>query len=341
MMASLDKKVIVVVGATGNQGSSVAKTFLNLPKWHVRCVTRNISSPASQALAALGAEIVQADLSDISSLSRAFEKAVAIFLNTDFWASYAAANAATMTQEKGEKTSSEVAFDQEVLYGKNAAIAAAGVQTLERFVYSAFGSFKKHSKGKYSLSHHIDSKATIVEYIEKEQPDLAKKMSLIYLGAYTSNPLLKPAFESASGKYNFMLPRKEMMLPIIDAKNSTGTFVRALVEDENVGTKLLAYDSNLSLAEIADLWSRVSGKEASFVEVSIDTMHRQLGIPMEILDALGFLTEFGYTAGIDNIIEPSQLKTKVQTKSFEEWLKDQDWEGGPGTEKFEMKSAQK
>ena len=319
-MSCSDKKTIVVVGATGNQGSSVAKTFLSLPKWRVRCVTRNPSSAASEALAALGAEMVQADLSDVSSLSRAFEGANAIFVNTDFWASYRAANAAA--QGEATKPSSELVFDEEVMHGKNAAIAAARVPTLERFVYSALPPTKRHSKGKYSQSYHSDSKATVVDYIENEQPGLAKKTSYIYLGGYTTNAMLTPTLDPSSEKYTFVLPiKKETMIPIIDPKESTGTFVRALIEDEDAGTKLLAYDSQLSIAELADLWSKVSGKEVAFVEVSLDTMHRKFGIPMERLDSLGFLDEFGYTGGIEGIIEPSHLKTKVQTKSFEEWLK--------------------
>ncbi|KAK9490812.1 hypothetical protein V1508DRAFT_423820 [Lipomyces doorenjongii] len=44
------KKTIVVIGATGVQGSSVARTFLSLDHWHVRAVTRNPSSAAAQTI---------------------------------------------------------------------------------------------------------------------------------------------------------------------------------------------------------------------------------------------------------------------------------------------------
>jgi NAD(P)-dependent dehydrogenase (short-subunit alcohol dehydrogenase family) len=122
-------KIIVVVGATGNQGSSVAHTFLKLPGWHVRCVSRNPSSPASQALASLGAEVVRADLSDASSLSTAFSNANAIFLNTDFWETYRSPATATLAKEKGT-TDSEIAFEVEVSNGTNAAHAAAAVSVI-------------------------------------------------------------------------------------------------------------------------------------------------------------------------------------------------------------------
>lgn len=45
-------------------------------------------SSVSLELVALGAEVVQADLSDATSLSQKFANANAIFLKTDFWGPY-------------------------------------------------------------------------------------------------------------------------------------------------------------------------------------------------------------------------------------------------------------
>jgi hypothetical protein len=215
-----------------------------------------------------------------------------------------------------------------VTHGTNIAIAAASVATLERFVYSALGPMKKHSKGKYSHSYHWDSKATIVEYVETEQPALARKMSIIYLGAYMTNPLLQPRWDEKAEKYMYVLPiSKEARMPIIDAVESTGVFVRALVEDEDAGTRLLAYDTDsyLSIGEVVETWSKVVGKEATFAEVSIQVMHELSGIPIELLDGPAFVSEFGYMGGIEGAIEPAQLKAKVRTRSFEEWLRSRDW----------------
>jgi uncharacterized protein YbjT (DUF2867 family) len=109
-MTSSHKKIVVVVGATGNQGSSVAWTFLSLSTWHVRCLTRNPSSSAAQTLSGVGAEVVQGDLSDPPSLTRAFDSANAIFANTDFWATYREPSTPAKSAAAG-KTSSELAFD--------------------------------------------------------------------------------------------------------------------------------------------------------------------------------------------------------------------------------------
>ncbi len=56
------KKIIVVFGATGVQGGSVAKAILGDSKmregWAVRGVTRDVSKPSAKALESLGAETV-------------------------------------------------------------------------------------------------------------------------------------------------------------------------------------------------------------------------------------------------------------------------------------------
>ena len=315
------KKIIVVVGATGNQGSSVAHTFLAFPNWHVRCLTRNPSSAASEALRNRGAEIVTGDLAHALSLDEAFRDANAIFLNTDYWGKYAAE-----AQEKGPESASQVAYDYEVMSTKNAVTAAAGVPSLERFVYSAFASPKKGSNGKYSRAFHFEAKASIVEYIENEQPELAKKSSFIYPCGYNDLPLFSPTVDPSSGKYSLILPvKEETRMPTLNPRETMGPLVKALIEEEAPRTKLLAYESNLTMREIVTAWSKASGKEAILVPISMETF-RNFPLPVEALDAVGFCIEYSFTAGIEGVIEPSQLKTRVHLTSFEAWLKARDWE---------------
>jgi uncharacterized protein YbjT (DUF2867 family) len=106
------RKIIVVFGATGQQGGSVVTTFLNDKKlseeWLVRAVTRDVSKESAKNLAARGAEVVQvskptkqmgqransgvqADLSDKQSLSKAVSGAEVIFAVTNYWESMDAA----------------------------------------------------------------------------------------------------------------------------------------------------------------------------------------------------------------------------------------------------------
>lgn len=63
-------KLIAVLGATGQQGGSVAKACLKAG-WKVRALTRDVNK--GKALAEQGAEIVAANLDDEASLIKAFE----------------------------------------------------------------------------------------------------------------------------------------------------------------------------------------------------------------------------------------------------------------------------
>ena len=78
-------KVITVLGATGNQGGGVARALLADGEFAVRAVTRNAASPKARHLAELGAEVVEAGLTDEDSLRAAFAGAYGAFLVTPFW----------------------------------------------------------------------------------------------------------------------------------------------------------------------------------------------------------------------------------------------------------------
>jgi uncharacterized protein YbjT (DUF2867 family) len=65
-----DRKIILVTGATGNQGGAAARRLL-ADGWQVRALTRQPSGHAARQLAAAGAEIAHGDLGDRASLDAA------------------------------------------------------------------------------------------------------------------------------------------------------------------------------------------------------------------------------------------------------------------------------
>jgi uncharacterized protein YbjT (DUF2867 family) len=84
------KKVIVVFGATGAQGGGLVHAILNdkNSEFSVRAVTRDPNSDKSKALAALGAEVVQADLGHPDTILKAMDGAYGAFCVTFFWAHF-------------------------------------------------------------------------------------------------------------------------------------------------------------------------------------------------------------------------------------------------------------
>lgn len=96
--------VVAVVGATGRQGSAVARHLLE-DGWHVRALSRDPSSDASRALRERGAELHRVDAEDVQSLRQAFDGAYGVF------------------NVQNPMTSS---LEAEVRQGRNVADAAAG-----------------------------------------------------------------------------------------------------------------------------------------------------------------------------------------------------------------------
>ena len=74
---------ILIVGATGQQGSAVLRALQAMPNAPaIRALTRSTDSPRAQELKKRGVEVVKGTLSDVESLKRALEGASAAFLGT-------------------------------------------------------------------------------------------------------------------------------------------------------------------------------------------------------------------------------------------------------------------
>jgi uncharacterized protein YbjT (DUF2867 family) len=109
-------RVVVVTGATGRQGGAVARHLLS-DGWRVRAVTRRPDRPAARALAALGADVVHADMMDTGQLEQAFRDAYGVYSVQNFM---------------------PAGTDVEIMQGRNVADAAkaTGVQHI---VYGSAG----------------------------------------------------------------------------------------------------------------------------------------------------------------------------------------------------------
>ena len=105
-----DKKIIAVLGATGNQGGGLVDAILADPDgpFTVRAITRDAGSAKGRVLASRGAEVVEADLGDVDSLRRAFTGAHGAYVVTNYWESMSprvelaqAGNAARAARDAG------------------------------------------------------------------------------------------------------------------------------------------------------------------------------------------------------------------------------------------------
>ncbi len=87
-----EEKVIAVVGATGAQGGALVRAILADPdsEFVPRAISRDPAGEKARALVEQGVDVVQADLDDEASLTRAFAGAHGVFCVTNFWEHFSA-----------------------------------------------------------------------------------------------------------------------------------------------------------------------------------------------------------------------------------------------------------
>lgn len=142
-------KLLVVFGATGQQGGSVVDYVLNDPvlskQFKIRAITRDTSKPAARTLHQKGVEVVQGDADDKESLKHALKDAHTVFAVT-----------LSIYDEK--------LYEREMSQGKAMADAAvaAGVKY---YIFSTLSHVGKNSDGKLKHTSHFDVKADIEAYI--------------------------------------------------------------------------------------------------------------------------------------------------------------------------------
>lgn len=78
------KKLILVVGGTGNQGGSVIDALLST-EFRVRTLTRNENSPRALQLKQLGVEVLQGDLNSPESVRKGLEGCYGVFSVQNYW----------------------------------------------------------------------------------------------------------------------------------------------------------------------------------------------------------------------------------------------------------------
>lgn len=133
----MDKKTIVVIGATGSQGKGLVNNLINEGAFNVRAITRNPEKYSGKAH-----EVVFGDLNNLHSLKDAFKNAYGVFLVTNFW--------------EGA---------DEITQGKNAidAVKATGIQ---HFIWSTLPDVETLSNGKYEVPH-FTNKAKVDDLVRR------------------------------------------------------------------------------------------------------------------------------------------------------------------------------
>ena len=235
--------VLVVFGATGQQGGSVIDHVLqdsHLSKQiKIRAITRDVSKPASKALQEKGVEVVAADNDDSASLKSAMKDAYAAFLNI-----------ASVREAEGR----EIEFRQGRLIADTA--VAVGLQYL---IYSSSTNCAKNTDGKLTHNWMYDVKAEIEEYIRSLPIKSIFYVPGTFMQNFHTQTVPRPAGDGTYVVASIHAPSTE--LPYIDILD-TGKWIAGILErpDQYVGKDLRAATAWYSCEEMASIMSKVSGK---------------------------------------------------------------------------------
>lgn len=306
-----DRKIIAVAGATGAQGGGLARAILNDPDggFAVRALTRDATSDKAKSLAAMGAEIVEANVDNLASLKAAFDGAYGAYCVTFFWEHFSP--------------------EQEIVQAKNMADAAKDAR-LKHVIWSTFEDTRDWVpldddrmptlQSKYKVPH-FDAKSEANKFfIENGVPTTFLLTSFywdnfIYFG---SGPQRGP-----DGSLAVTFPMGDKKLPGIAAED-IGKCAYGILKrgDHLIGKTVGVSGEQLTGQQIADALSRALNLEIGYNEVPAD-VYRSFGFPGA--DDLGNMFQFkrdfnDYYCGIRDPEYSRQLNPEL--KSLDDWLSD-------------------
>jgi len=280
------RRVILVSGATGHQGGTVAR---NLLEWGfaVRALTRDKDKAAARELADLGAEVFGGDLEDRASIEQALDGVYGVFSVQQFM-----------------ETGVEGEVRQGVLLAD--AARAAGV---EHFVYSSVGSAHRetgipHFESKFEVEEHV--RASGVPYT------VLRPVFFMQNWEYMREPILGGTLPQP------LDPDKPLQM--IDA-DDIGVFAAMAFDDPErwIGREVDIAGDELTMPEIAGTLSWVIGHNVDYFQVPWEGFEEQMGEEYAVM--YRWFNDHGYEANIAALRDEYP-----GLASFEQYLRGHGWE---------------
>lgn len=305
----MSKQLLVVFGATGNQGGSIVRHVLEDPvlnkRYSVRAITRDASNPKAQALTSQGAEVVSADLEDPYSLPAALKGASFVY---------------ALTNTQYGRPTREIETNQ-----AKALCNEALKQGVQYIIWSSMGHPYKISGGKLTHVEHFDVKAEIEEYIR----GLPIKSSFFAPGSFMQNyyttqtPRPSPANDGTYVLANLCKP--STVIPHIDITD-TGAWVAAILADPDKyeGKHFSAAQGLYTYEEIVQIMSKVSGKTVTFQQLPDEVFKGFLpeGFRDQLFDMYLLFRDYGYYGeNMKQEVEWAKSQARGKLTDLEEFLR--------------------
>jgi uncharacterized protein YbjT (DUF2867 family) len=303
------QKIIAVVGATGAQGGGLVRAIQQDAGggFRARAITRDVNSEKARALAALGAEVVAANVDDPASVENAFRDAHGAFCVTFFWDHFSpqreAAQAAALA-----------------IGAKNAGVAHAIWSTLEdtrRWVRLSDNRMPTLG-GEFKVPHFDAKGASDHLFTDAGVPTTFLLTSFywdnfIYFG---SGPKPLP-----DGRLALTMPMGDKKLPGIAAED-IGRCAYGILQagKEYIGKTVGIAGGILTGAEMAAGLTRVLGRPVVYNDVPPE-VYRSFGFPgaEDLGNMFQFKRDFNdYFCGARSLDLSRKLNPALQ--SFDRWL---------------------
>ena len=279
------QRLILVIGATGNQGGAVARHLLQRGKFNVRALVRDENKPTAQALQQAGAELVKGDLNDRASLDRAFQGVYGVFSVQDF--------------KDGAAT--------EIRQGKSLADAAKGAD-IQHFVYSSVGSAERNTG-----IPHFDSKFQVEEYIRSiELPYTILRPVFFFYNYNGMRSMVENGtlFQPLSPETKLQqLSEEDYGAMVAEVFDRSADFMHREIEVASV---------EMTMPEIAAGFSHVLGKPVNYQQIPFEAFEQQAGEEVTIM--YRWFENVGYKADFAQLKRDFPALT-----NFESYLRSGNW----------------
>ncbi|KAF4472334.1 cinnamoyl- reductase [Fusarium albosuccineum] len=308
-------RTIVVIGATGHQGGGVVRALLaSDQEWHIRALTRDISSSRAKALLdehsrdveAGRLSLVPGHVYDPSSLRSAFAGAYGVF-------------AITAETYPGRVLVEEAEMAHEIEAGRNMVLAAKETG-VEHFVFSSLPDMVKTTGGRFPDIHHMNNKHA-VEMIAKE-----------HLSGVTC---LIPA--DGVVRFCTAIPSKQVA-QWTDPSYDMGSFAAKVFDlgvDRTAGKTYLVLSPLITPEEMAETFTRVTGQPAVHDPISPEQFGEMTAPfvgPAFKKDAQQMM-EWASVTPADKVCfgamdhDDSFEELGLRASTFEDWLRRSGWKG--------------
>ena len=254
-------ELILVTGATGQQGNAVANALLRKGK-RVRVMTRNPEKAA--ALAKAGAEVIKGNLTNQADLQAALRGMHGVFaMSTPF----------------------EAGMDEEVRQGVMLADAAkqAGVS---HYVYTSVGSAHRHTG-----IPHFESKWKVEQHIQKVGLPATILRPVFFMENFTT-------FSKPSPEGILTMPMRPDRKLAMVALRDIGEFAAAAFIRPNdfLGQAIDLAGDELTIPEVATTLTKATGRTIRFQEFPLEQAEAAMG--HDFATMFRWFNEVGYSVNI-------------------------------------------